>query len=160
MRKVKWIWNNFEEVLAAIIVLVMAIVTFINIVGRFIFKHSFSWADDLTMMLFLWTTMLGAAIAFKYGKHFNMGLLGEHGGKKRHITLAVVSLVANVLFSAGVFYLGILMVQNQLTYEGIIPTLHISQAWQGIAIPFGAFFMIIRSVEGFLNTLKKEEGRA
>lgn len=156
MGKFKWILKNFEEIAAAVIMLVMAAVIFINIVGRFIFKHPFPWADELTMMLFLWATMLGAAMAFKHGKHFNMGLLSEGGGKRRHIVLAVISLLANLVFCVIILYMGALMVKNQIAFKGILSTLHISQAWQGLAIPVGAFFMIIRSIESVLNTVKEE----
>ena len=85
-----------------------------------------------------------------------MGLLSESGGKTRHIILGTVILIFNVLFSILLFVTGIKMVTNQISFNGILPTLHIPQALQGAAVPIGAFFMIIRSVEGFLATLRKE----
>ncbi len=151
----KYVWDHLEETAAAIIVLVMAIVSFINVMGRFVFKHPLAWADELTLLLFLWASMLGAAVAFKRGSHFNMGLLAESGGRTRHILLAAVSLIFNLLFSALVLATGIKMMLNQISFNGILPTLHIPQAIQGAAVPVGAVFMIIRSVENFLETLKK-----
>ena len=85
-----------------------------------------------------------------------MGLLSESGGRTRHIILGAVILIFNVLFSILLFVTGIKMVTNQLSFNGILPTLHIPQAVQGAAVPVGALFMIIRSVEGFLATLRKE----
>lgn len=154
--RLKYIWDHLEETVAAVIILVMAIVNFANVVGRFLFKHSFAWADELTLLLFLWATMVGAAIAFKRGSHFNMGLLSEYGGRTRHIVLAACVLIFNVLFSVILLVTGIKMVTNQISFNGILPTLHAPQALQGAAVPIGAFFMIIRSVEGFFETLKKE----
>ena len=148
----KYVWEHLEETAAAVIILIMAVINFANVVGRFVFRHPLAWADELTLLLFLWATMAGAAIAFKRGSHFNMGLLSESGGKTRHIILGTVILIFNVLFSIT----GIKMVTNQISFNGILPTLHIPQALQGAAVPIGAFFMIIRSVEGFLATLRKE----
>ena len=155
-RGMKYIWDHFEETIAAVIILIMAIINFMNVVGRFVLKHSLAWADELTLLLFLWATMMGAAIAFKRGSHFNMGLLSESGGRTRHIILATAILVFNVLFSVLVMVTGVKMMLNQISFNGILPTLHIPQAIQGAAVPVGAFFMIIRSVEGCFETLKKE----
>lgn len=157
MKRLKYIWDHFEESVAAVIILIMALVNFSNVIGRFVFKHSFPWADELTLMLFLWATMMGAAIAFKRGGHFNMGLLSESGGRARRIVLAVIILIFNVLFSALVLVMGIKMVINQVSFNGILPTLHIPQMYQGLAVPVGAFCMIIRSIEGFALTLRKEK---
>ena len=85
-----------------------------------------------------------------------MGLLSESGGRTRHIILGTAILIFNVLFSVLLLVTGIKMVTNQITFNGILPTLHIPQALQGAAVPVGAFFMIIRSIEGFLVALKKE----
>ena len=152
----KYVWEHLEETAAAVIILIMAVINFANVVGRFVFRHPLAWADELTLLLFLWATMAGAALAFKRGSHFNMGLLSESGGKTRHIILGTVILIFNVLFSILLFVTGIKMVTNQISFNGILPTLHIPQALQGAAVPIGAFFMIIRSIEGFLATLRKE----
>lgn len=152
----KYVWDHLEETVAAVIILIMAIINFANVVGRFLFRHSLAWADELTLLLFLWATMVGAAIAFKRGSHFNMGLLSESGGRTRHIILGTAILIFNVLFSVLLLVTGIKMVTNQISFNGILPTLHIPQAIQGAAVPIGAFFMIIRSIEGFLATVRKE----
>ena len=157
MDKSKYVWDHFEETFAAISVLIMAIINFSNVVGRFVFNKSFAWADELTLVLFLWATMLGAAMVFKRGGHFSMGLLSESGSRTRRIVLAVIILIANVGFSVLVMATGVKMVTNQIEFHGLLPAMHISQAFQGFAIPVGGFFMIIRSIEGFVLMLKKEE---
>lgn len=155
--KGKLIWDHLEEIIAALVILVMAIVNFANVIGRFVFSHALPWADELTLMLFLWATMFGGAVAFRHGSHFNMGLLAEGGGKKRRIFLAAVSMICCVAFSTLVLVLGIKMVSNEIAFKGMLTTLHISQAYQGMAIPVGAVFMIIRSVENFITAIKKEK---
>ncbi len=150
-------WDHFEELLAAIVLLIMAVANFANVIGRFVFSHALPWADELTLMLFLWASMLGGAAAFRRGVHFNMGLLAEGGGKKRRLFLAAVSLVCCLAFSALVFVLGVKMVMNQIAFKGMLTTLHISQAYQGLALPVGALFMMIRCVECFLDAVKREK---
>lgn len=60
-RGLKYVWDHFEETIAAVIILIMAIINFMNVVGRFVLQHSLAWADELTLLLFLWATMMGAA---------------------------------------------------------------------------------------------------
>lgn len=45
---------------------------FVNVVLRYMFNASLTWAADLTSSLFIWSALFGAAYGFKIGMHLGV----------------------------------------------------------------------------------------
>ncbi len=50
---------------------------FINVVARYVFNGSLTWASELTIYLFLWSTFFGAAYCFKKDAHISVDVIVE-----------------------------------------------------------------------------------
>lgn len=48
---------------------------FINVVLRYLFNASLTWAGELTVYLFMWSALFGAAYGFKKGIHISVTIL-------------------------------------------------------------------------------------
>lgn len=46
------------------------LLAFINVILRYAFDMSLTWAAELTNYLFIWSALFGAAYGFKQGTHF------------------------------------------------------------------------------------------
>ena len=57
--------DRLEETLIAAIIGLMAIITFANVVARYIFNSNILWAQELTVFMFAWLVLLGACYAVK-----------------------------------------------------------------------------------------------
>lgn len=57
--------------LAAVMLFTMAAIAFINVLSRYLFHFSFAATEEITINLFVWTTVVGSGIAFERG-----GMLG------------------------------------------------------------------------------------
>ena len=51
------------------------LVAFINVVLRYVFNASLSWAGEATNYLFIWSALFGAAYGFKIGMHLGVTIL-------------------------------------------------------------------------------------
>ncbi len=51
------------------------LVAFINVVLRYVFNASLSWAGELTSYLFIWSALFGAAYGFKIGMHLGVTIV-------------------------------------------------------------------------------------
>ncbi|MFH1216969.1 MAG: TRAP transporter small permease [Pseudomonadota bacterium] len=51
------------------------LVAFINVVLRYGFNMSLSWAGEMTSYLFIWSALFGAAYGFKIGMHLGVTIL-------------------------------------------------------------------------------------
>jgi TRAP-type C4-dicarboxylate transport system permease small subunit len=63
--------GNFVGILFIWIALFM----FIQVLGRYVFHHSFSYSEEIVRYLFIWATFLGIAVAFKQREHIAVTLL-------------------------------------------------------------------------------------
>lgn len=53
------------------------LLAFINVILRYAFDMSLTWAAELTNYLFIWSALFGAAYGFKQGAHISVSLLIE-----------------------------------------------------------------------------------
>lgn len=78
------------------------LLAFINVVLRYMFDMSLTWAAELTNYLFIWSALFGAAYGFKHGAHISVTILIE---KCSPVITKAFLIFANFL---SVLYLGLL----------------------------------------------------
>jgi len=64
--------NAIEETSIAICLGLMTLITFANVVARYLFNSNILWALELTVFLFAWLVLMGASYAVK--KHIHIGV--------------------------------------------------------------------------------------
>ena len=67
--------DRIEETAIAAILGIMTLVTFANVVARYVFNDNLLWALELTVLLFGWLALLGASYAVKKGAHLGVDAL-------------------------------------------------------------------------------------
>jgi len=81
-----------EETLIAVFLGLMTLLTFANVVVRYVFNDNILWALELTVFMFAWMVLVGASYGVK--KHFHIGVdvvinIAPEGLKKTFALLAV-----------------------------------------------------------------------
>lgn len=64
--------ESIEETFIAIALGLMTLITFINVVARYVFNDNVLWALEVTVVLFAWLVLVGAAYGVK--KTFHIGV--------------------------------------------------------------------------------------
>ena len=82
--------HPLEAALCGILV-AMVVVTFSQVVSRYLLHHSLSWSEELARFLLMWLAMLSAAYGFKTKSHFALTFIVNRfgGGTRRVIGLLV-----------------------------------------------------------------------
>jgi C4-dicarboxylate transporter DctQ subunit len=62
----------FSVTVMTIAMAAATLAAFANVVLRYIFNASLTWAADLTSSLFIWSALFGAAYGFKIGMHLGV----------------------------------------------------------------------------------------
>lgn len=88
-----------EETLIAVFLGLMTLLTFANVVVRYVFNDNILWALELTVFMFAWMVLVGASYGVK--KHFHIGVdviinIAPDGLKK---TFALVAVFCCLFFS-------------------------------------------------------------
>ena len=86
--------HSFEETAIAVILGLMTLITFVNVVLRYVFSHSMIWGLEATLILFAWLVLFGMSYAVKVTAHLGvdavMGMVGH--GPRRVMALASAAL--------------------------------------------------------------------
>jgi C4-dicarboxylate transporter, DctQ subunit len=62
----------FSVTVMTIAMAAATLAAFVNVVLRYLFNASLTWAADLTSSLFIWSALFGAAYGFKIGMHLGV----------------------------------------------------------------------------------------
>ncbi|MBU0678720.1 MAG: TRAP transporter small permease [Verrucomicrobia bacterium] len=61
-----------DHLLCAGILGTMAVVAFINVLGRYLFHYSLAFTEEITINLFVWLVVIGSGLAFERGSQLGM----------------------------------------------------------------------------------------
>ena len=91
--------DRIEETLIAVLLGLMTVITFANVIARYVFNDNILWALEATVFLFAWLVLLGASYAVKRSLHLGIDLLINALGPAARRILGLVSVLACLAFS-------------------------------------------------------------
>lgn len=140
--------------LLVIILAAMSLVVAANVFCRFILNFSLYWADELAMILMVWLTFIGAALAIKEKSHYVLNFLTERlkGNTQRIFfilqqILVVISIIILLYFSA--------IVAWQIR-SWVMPATEISRTFVYSASPIGCLLMLYYAIRNALHDHRKK----
>lgn len=91
--------NEIEETLIAVLLGLMTVITFANVVARYVFNSNILWALEATVFLFAWLVLIGASYGVKTRAHLGVDAVLNivPPGFRRALTL--LSVAACLAFS-------------------------------------------------------------
>src|SRR3954462_8624627 len=66
---------RLETVAVILLMALLTAVTFAQVVTRYLLGDSLIWSEEAARYLFVWVSMIGAALAIREGGHFGLDLL-------------------------------------------------------------------------------------
>lgn len=134
--------------------LAIVVITFVNVLSRFVFRASLSFTEELTINLLVVLTMSGAVVALRTGTHLGFDLLLEKSRGKLHTVMVLASGLVVVLFLLVLLVFGGEMLLAQAERGRATPSLGIPQWLFTMAIPLTGLFGIIHAVEAVVTSLR------
>lgn len=67
--------HHLEEGFIALLLALMTLITFSQVVARYIFETGFGWALELTTYLFAWLVLFGVSYGIKVGAHIGIDVV-------------------------------------------------------------------------------------
>jgi C4-dicarboxylate transporter DctQ subunit len=91
--------NEIEETLIAVILGMMTVITFANVIARYVFNDNILWALEATVFLFAWLVLIGASYCVKTHTHLGVDVIINIVSTKTRKILAWISISATLAFS-------------------------------------------------------------
>jgi C4-dicarboxylate transporter DctQ subunit len=154
----KKILNNLEEYIIGISLLIMAVINFANVLSRYLLHASWAFTEEITTNLFVLASLLGAAVAAKRGSHLGLSVFTDFIPKKYQKYVTLFSVICAVILFSILFKYGINMVLSQKRFNQTSPALGWPEWIFGLAVPIGAFSLIVRFIQLGVTELMKKEG--
>lgn len=93
-----WI-NAIEESLIALILGLMTIITFANVIARYVFNSNILWALETTVFLFAWLVLIGASYCIKTRAHLGVDVILNLVSPAMRRILAMMAVICCLAFS-------------------------------------------------------------
>lgn len=144
---------SLEGVIIGTLVIAITSVIFINVVSRYFFSSSLSWAEEVSRYAMVWVTFLGAAYCVKEKSNINIDLLsGVLNPKLININNIIIYFFSG-LTCAFISYYSYLTTLKVYKSGQKTLALGIPMYWVYSAIFIGFFLMSIRY---FKNMISKQ----
>ena len=149
--------DRVEETVIAVLLGLMTLVTFANVVARYLFNSNILWALELTVFMFGWLVLLGASYAVKKHSHLGVDVIINMFSKPIRRAMALFSVTCCLVFS-------LLLLKGAWDYWSVFAELppttgrwfptgfaqdYLGQGWYEVeSVPMPD---ILRFVEGWIN---------
>ena len=91
--------DDIEETSIAICLGLMTLVTFANVVARYVFEANILWALELTVFLFAWLVLMGMSYGVKKHVHIGVDVVINAVSPATKKILSVIAIIASLAFS-------------------------------------------------------------
>jgi C4-dicarboxylate transporter DctQ subunit len=113
-----------NQTIAASTIFLGVFVAFVNVISRYLFNSSITWAAELTIYLFIWSTFFGSAYCFKTNSHIGITILLDKLPPNMIKLFSIMSHIITFLFLISIAYLGILyigIIEGKMTDDLGVP---------------------------------------
>lgn len=149
--------KHFEELLAGILVMIMASLVFFQVVMRYLFSMPTSWSDELAIYAMLWSVYISVAWAVRERAHIRVMNFVQLFPKKIAIFLTILSDFIWFLFGIFLTYQSVLLDLSFWENAYRSPALDIDQKWPYMCLILGFGLMTLRLVQIYYRWIKYGE---
>ena len=97
-----WLQRRAENI-AALMLAVMFAAFLIQIVFRYFFNFPVGWTSELSVVMWLWLVLWGAAFVVREREEVRFDLLTQAAGRRGRIVMGIVAAVALLVLYGGSF---------------------------------------------------------
>ncbi|MDO4522883.1 MAG: TRAP transporter small permease [Eubacteriales bacterium] len=150
-KKIMGVITVIENIVLAISLLMVLILTFGNVIARYVFHHSWGFTEELTVAVFVLVSLLGAGVAARKGELVNLALVTDNVGPKVKKVLLAISNIICIVYSLLLCYEAFGRIKVDHTFS---PILHISKMvfWSFVLI--GGISLVLHFIEHTIDYLR------
>lgn len=151
MKRMNEVILNVERFIGSVMLITVVLLVFISAILR-LFRHPITWSVDLSQLLFIWISMIGADVVLKNKAHMGVDLIVRLFPRTVQNLLLLFSYSLCTGFLGFVIYWGIKLCISNFARK--YATLKISYSFATLAVPFISVFMILTILEQFIDLIK------
>ena len=143
--------ESIETNICRLLLMLMSVIVVVQVFSRYLFNYSFVWAEELVRYLMIWMVMIGAARVQAMGEHIRIDFFPMLAGPRGRRLMDIFFRLCTLAFLIILFVKGIKIAAFNQLFES--SGLRISMLWPTLAIPTGAFLIILYTLKGLVQDI-------
>jgi len=148
--------EKIEGYIISTALLVFVFLLFINVIGRYFFLYSISWADEASRYLNIWAVYIGVSVGIKRGAHIGIPVFVNFINRRRGEgkTTAILTDIISFSFCIFIAYYGCKLSIELFEMKQYSPALGLLMGFVYLAIPIGMLSSSIKYLSKIFNQLR------
>jgi len=160
IKKLKYVYDHFEEYFLVLTLSVSIVIIFIQVIMRYVFNNSLSWSEEAARFLFIWFSWLGISLGQKRGEHIKVTVLTDRFANMPKRTVSIVADVITLCILALLVKTGFSFMHSTFDIGSLSPAMRFPMWIIFLACPIGSFIMGIRVVAELVRKVKDPDWEA
>jgi C4-dicarboxylate transporter, DctQ subunit len=139
----RWL-GYLEEGLVIVLMAAMTLVTFMQVVARYVFNYSFVWALELTGVLFAWLIFIGMSYGVRVGAHIGVDVVVKSLGPRAARAVGSLAAALCIVYALIVTYGGYQYVSKMHDVGILMQDLPMQQWIPRLVVPLGFALLAFR----------------
>ncbi|MBZ0225471.1 TRAP transporter small permease [Comamonas flocculans] len=152
----RWM-DRLEEYFLALMLAGMTLVTFGQVVARYVFNYSFTWAMELTGVMFAWMIFIGASYGVRVSAHIGIDALIRVMNPRLARAVALAATALCILYSCVLAFGGWQYLSKLYTVGVYMQDIPVPQWVPKIVLPFGFILLALRFGVVFYKLLSGQD---
>jgi len=140
--------NNFidrlEKVAMVAFMSIATIITTFQVIYRYGFNNSLSWAEEVVIYSIVCMSFVGASMGVRHGAHISVDVLNAFAPPAVNRWLHILTAVLGIVFAMMLAYLGFQLFSLTLERGMLSPAMRMPMAWVYLPIGLSGVLLIIR----------------
>jgi TRAP-type C4-dicarboxylate transport system permease small subunit len=146
---------QLDEIVAAVILGMMALIAFVNVLSRYLLHLSLAAIEEIEINLFVWITIIGIGIAYRRGAHLRMtSLLDVLGPGFKRFSILFSGVLGFGVFAFLIYNSAREIHRNVTFYHATSEALGIPTWIYSIGTPIFSLLVLVNIVSSTVAALK------
>lgn len=156
MKVVKWLDQNLEEVVMAVLLVLIVAVMGIQVIMRYVLRSSLVWAEELSRYLFIWFVFMGLSYGIRQDIHIKVDIIETVFPKTKRI-LSVLQDAVFLLFCVYMLWPGYKVIAMLVDSGQKSPAMGLPMYLVYISLLGGVLLAIARLIQKYVFILRRRE---
>jgi C4-dicarboxylate transporter, DctQ subunit len=152
----RWL-EQLEEGLITFLLAAMTLVTFMQVVARYVFNYSFVWALELTGVMFAWLIFVGMSYGVRVGAHIGVDAVVKAVGASTARTMSIIAALLCIVYALIVTYGGFQYVSKMYEVGILMQDMPVQQWIPRAILPVGFALLAFRFTQVLLRLISGKE---
>ena len=158
IKKIETLVVKINQVVCTSTIFMMFLLVFINVIGRYFFKYTFMWVDELARWLMISTAFMGMGLAMRNRQHVAIEIVQDIVPEKMRLVMRMIVVAIIVGFASIFAYLGY---QYSAGMRGMLsPAMRFPMSVVYLIIPIGYGLFIFNYLFVAKNYIFEKKGAA